>query len=107
MACKTLLFGFDGLDHHYLDQMMAEGLLPNFQKLRDESRQTALKVYPGMGAGAFWASGATGVTPADHGRYFFLQFNPKPMMSRLSTTITPIAVNPSGKTWTRRAAGSP
>ncbi|MEZ5894087.1 MAG: alkaline phosphatase family protein [Parvularculaceae bacterium] len=77
MACKTLLFGFDGLETDYLDQLIDEGLLPNFKALRDQSRHVPLGVYPGMGAGAFWASGATGVTPADHGRYFFLQFNPE------------------------------
>ncbi len=77
MGCKTLLFGFDGLDHRYLDQLIREGLLPNFEALRSQSRQASVGLYPGMGAGAFWASAATGVTPGEHGRYFFLQFNPK------------------------------
>ena len=77
MPCRTLLFGFDGLDPDYLGQLIGEGALPNFKQLRDESRQAAIGVYAGMGAGAFWASSATGVSPAEHGRYFFLQFNPK------------------------------
>jgi len=77
MPCRTLLFGFDGLDPDYLGRLIDEGALPNFKKLRDESRHAAIGVYPGMGAGAFWASSATGVSPAEHGRYFFLQFNPK------------------------------
>ncbi|WP_425409637.1 alkaline phosphatase family protein [Hyphococcus sp.] len=77
MPAKVLFFGFDGLDHLRLDALIDEGVLPNFEKLRNRSHEAALGVYPGFGAGAFWASAATGVTPAHHGRYFFLQFNPK------------------------------
>jgi predicted AlkP superfamily phosphohydrolase/phosphomutase len=77
MPCKTLLFGFDGLEHTYLEQLIDDGLLPSFKQLRDESKRAAIVNYSGMGAGAFWASAATGVTPAEHGRYFFLQFNPE------------------------------
>lgn len=77
MGCKTLLFGFDGLDDQQLEDLIEEGLLPNFKALREESRIAKLGIYHGMGAGAFWASAATGVTPGEHGRYFFLQFNPK------------------------------
>jgi len=77
MGAKTLLFGFDGLEPTRLDALIAEGVLPNFQKLRDQSRRTDIGIYPGFGAGAFWASGATGVSPAQHGRYFFLQFDKK------------------------------
>jgi len=77
LATKSLLLGFDGLDHRFLDNLIEEGVAPNFKALRDRSRRADLGVYPGMGAGAFWASGATGVTPDYHGRYFFLQFDPK------------------------------
>ncbi|WP_375211462.1 alkaline phosphatase family protein [Hyphococcus sp.] len=77
MGCKTLLFGFDGLDHQRLDQLIAEGVLPNFERLRSQSQCVRMHNYPGLGAGAFWTSAATGDTPARHGRYFYLQFDPK------------------------------
>jgi predicted AlkP superfamily phosphohydrolase/phosphomutase len=73
---KNLLLGFDALDPPTLDRLIARGLLPNFQALRDRSRRDPIENYPGMGAGAFWPSVATGHGPDVHGRYYCVQFDP-------------------------------
>ena len=66
-----------GMDIRVFEENAVADLMLPYTGGQPQSRHAALGIYPGMGAGAFWASGATGVTPADHGRYFFLQFNPK------------------------------
>ncbi|MEX6632087.1 alkaline phosphatase family protein [Hyphococcus lacteus] len=77
MSVKTLLIGLDGADHNLIDEMITEGELPNFKKLRDDLTTHEVENDPGQGNGQFWTSVAIGGNPAHHGRYFYIQFNPK------------------------------
>ncbi|MEO6888279.1 MAG: alkaline phosphatase family protein [Ktedonobacteraceae bacterium] len=68
---RTLLFGVDGLTFRVLDPMLARGLLPNFQCVRDSGVQGILKsTIPPMTPPA-WMSISTGLAPAGHGVYDF------------------------------------
>jgi predicted AlkP superfamily phosphohydrolase/phosphomutase len=68
---RVLLFGIDGLTFRVLNPLIGRGLLPNFQRVRDEGVQSILKsVVPPMTPPA-WMSIATGLPPAQHGVYDF------------------------------------
>ncbi|MEX6632088.1 alkaline phosphatase family protein [Hyphococcus lacteus] len=76
MSARNLFFGFDGSNPVLVDQMITEGELPTFKKIRDAASVHAIENDPGMGAGQFWSSASIGADPSYHGRYFYLQFNP-------------------------------
>ncbi|MDQ2714033.1 MAG: alkaline phosphatase family protein [Chloroflexota bacterium] len=71
---RTLLFGIDGLTFRVLDPMIARGLLPNFQRVRDSGVQGILKsTIPPMTPPA-WMSISTGLALAGHGVYDFWEY---------------------------------
>ncbi|MEM9013779.1 MAG: alkaline phosphatase family protein [Pseudomonadota bacterium] len=77
MAAKTIIIGFDGLDRDILDDLIAKGETPAFAALKERSARVDLRSEPGMGAGVFWQSAATGTAPDYHGRYFYIQHDPR------------------------------
>lgn len=77
MAAKTLFFGFDGADHAYMENMMAEGELPAFQRLKESSRVFNFDNAPALGAANFWNAASIGKGPGHHGHYFYMQFKPE------------------------------
>lgn len=76
MTSKTLFLGFDGADHAFMDAMMAEGDLPAFLRLKENSRVFNFENDPAMGAAQFWNSASIGAGPAHHGHHFYMQFKP-------------------------------
>ncbi|WDI32085.1 alkaline phosphatase family protein [Hyphococcus flavus] len=76
MTAKTLVFGFDGADHAYIDAMIADGELPVFARLKASSRVFNFENDAAMGAAQFWNSASIGAGPAHHGHYFYMQFKP-------------------------------
>ncbi len=76
MPAKTLFLGFDGADPAFIDAMIAEGDLPAFKQIRDQSGIHNIVNDPGMGAAQFWNSASIGAGPAHHGHYFYMQFKP-------------------------------
>ncbi len=76
MSAKTLFLGFDGADPAYMDAMIAEGELPAFKQIRDNSAVHNITNDPAMGAAQFWSSASIGAGPAHHGHYFYMQFKP-------------------------------
>ncbi|WP_411816128.1 alkaline phosphatase family protein [Hyphococcus sp. DH-69] len=77
MPAKTLLIGLDGADHNLIDRMIDASELPNFAALRARLVAQEVENDPGQGNGQFWTSVAIGGNPAHHGRYFYIQFNPR------------------------------
>ncbi|NNF60392.1 MAG: hypothetical protein HKN06_03570 [Gammaproteobacteria bacterium] len=73
---KILVIGFDSAEPTLLDEWCGDGTLPNLKSLRDRSAWASVSYPPFLGSGAIWPSLLTGVTPATHGRYFFLQIKP-------------------------------
>ncbi len=69
---KAIFLGLDGLDPNLTEQFMEEGKLPNFSKLREEGSYSRLRTtFPALSPVA-WSTFATGVNPAKHNIFDFL-----------------------------------
>jgi len=69
---KVIFLGFDGLDPAITERLMAEGRLPNFLRLRYEGSYRRLRTtFPALSPVA-WSTFATGVNPAKHNIFDFL-----------------------------------
>ena len=72
-AVKKLVFlGFDGLDPRVTERLMAEGKLPHFTRLKEQGGYSRLRTtFPALSPVA-WSTFATGVSPAKHNIFDFL-----------------------------------
>jgi len=84
---KRLIFlGLDGLDPGLLERYMAEGKLPNFARLKEMGGFRRLRTtFPALSPVA-WSTFATGVNPARHSMFDFLNRNLKSYLPELSST---------------------
>ena len=83
---KMIFLGLDGLDPDLTEQFMAAGKLPNLQRLRDEGTFSRLRTtYPPLSPVA-WATFATGVNPAKHSLYDFLNRSIRTYVPELSSS---------------------
>ena len=72
MKNKVLLIGFDGISPAFIEQLIAESLLPTFKKIRDEGASGSLMTtIPPVSAPA-WSTIVTGLTPGNHGVFDFI-----------------------------------
>lgn len=75
---KIVVIGLDSGDRDLISRWAAEGHLPNFAKLLDDSMTGQVNNSHGMEAGSVWPTFHTGVNPAKHGQYEGLRiFDPK------------------------------
>ncbi|HVN04421.1 MAG TPA: alkaline phosphatase family protein [Bryobacteraceae bacterium] len=83
---KTAIFlGLDGLDPRVTERLMAEGKLPNLARLAAEGSYTRLRTtYPALSPVA-WSTFATGVSPAKHNIFDFLDRSLKNYLPQLSS----------------------
>jgi len=71
-ARKVIFLGFDGLDPRITEKLMTEGRLPNFARLRQQGSYSRLRTtFPPLSPVA-WSTFATGVNPAKHNIFDFL-----------------------------------
>ena len=85
MAKRAVLIGLDGLDPVLVERFMAEGKLPNMERLAAIGGFQRLgTTFPAMSPVA-WSSFATGVNPAKHGIFDFLTRDPKSYQPDLSS----------------------
>jgi predicted AlkP superfamily phosphohydrolase/phosphomutase len=71
---RAIIFGVDGLTFRILDPLIERGLLPNFQKLREQGCTAILESkYPPLTPPA-WTSLSTGLKPARHGVYDYWMY---------------------------------
>jgi predicted AlkP superfamily phosphohydrolase/phosphomutase len=83
---RLIFLGLDGLDPGLLERYMAEGKLPNFARLREMGGFRRLRTtFPALSPVA-WSTFATGVNPARHSMFDFLNRNLKSYMPELSST---------------------
>lgn len=75
-STKILFIGIESAEKDLLLEWADAGLLPNIQKFRRKAAWGTTSSPPGLYAGAVWPSFYTGVSPAAHGRYCFLQLRP-------------------------------
>jgi predicted AlkP superfamily phosphohydrolase/phosphomutase len=71
---RVFLFGVDGLTFRLLNPLMERGLLPNFQRLRNEGVEGILKSTTPPVTPPAWTSICTGISPARHGVYDFWDY---------------------------------
>ena len=83
---RLIVVGFDGQETRITERMMAEGQLPNFQKLADMGCYSRLRsTFPSITPVA-WASFTTGTNPGKHNIFDFLDRDPRTYLPRLSST---------------------
>jgi predicted AlkP superfamily phosphohydrolase/phosphomutase len=87
---KLIFLGLDGLDHRLTKRYLAEGKLPNLGRLRQQGSFSALRTtFPALSPVA-WSTFATGVNPAKHNIFDFLNRNLKSYVPELSSVrVTP------------------
>jgi len=82
---KIIFLGLDGLDPRLTERWMAEGKLPNLARLAAEGSYTRLRTtFPALSPVA-WSTFATGVSPAKHNIFDFLDRSLKSYLPRLSS----------------------
>ena len=69
---RVFVMGFDGMDPTLTSKFMAEGKLPNLQKLANAGTYRTLGSTQPSESPVAWASFATGVNPGKHNIYDFL-----------------------------------
>jgi predicted AlkP superfamily phosphohydrolase/phosphomutase len=74
---KLIILGFDGADPTLTKGWMAEGHLPNLQKLATTGTFQKLGTTMPPESPVAWASFATGLNPGKHGIFDFLKRNPE------------------------------
>lgn len=82
---KLIFVGFDGMDPRLTERWMAEGKLPNLARLRQSGGYRRLRTtYPVLSPVA-WSTFATGVNPARHNIFDFLNRSLKSYVPELSS----------------------
>ncbi len=83
---RLIIVGLDGQEPKLTDRYMAEGKLPNFQKLADSGCYHRLRsTFPSISPVA-WSSFSTGTHPAKHNIFDFLDRDLKSYLPMLSST---------------------
>lgn len=86
LARRLLIVGLDGLDPKLAERFMAEGKLPNFSKLAAMgSYQRLGTTFPSVSPVA-WSTFSTGVSPAKHNIFDFLDRDLRTYLPLLSST---------------------
>lgn len=88
---RVFLLGLDGADPDVIDQLMAEGRLPNFARLRQEGAYGRLDSAPPLLSPILWTTIATGKPPDQHRIAHFVAFDDAtgerlPVTSRMRKT---------------------
>lgn len=82
---KAIFLGLDGLDPAVTEKLMAEGKLPNLARLKEQGSYRRLRTtYPALSPVA-WSTFATGVNPARHNIFDFLNRDLRSYMPELSS----------------------
>src|SRR5579862_6571848 len=83
---KLIFLGLDGLDPRLTERYMAEGKLPNFARLMQQGGFRRLRTtFPALSPVA-WSTFATGVSPARHNIFDFLNRDLKSYLPELSAS---------------------
>jgi len=91
---RMVILGLDGLDPVLADQWIAEGHLPNLKRLSEQGSYSRLRTtYPSISPVA-WSSFMTGVDPARHNIFDFLNRDVRTYKPKLSSS----EVSPSTRT---------
>jgi predicted AlkP superfamily phosphohydrolase/phosphomutase len=90
---KLIFLGLDGFDPTLAERFMAEGKLPNLSRLKQQGSYSRLRTtFPALSPVA-WSTFATGVNPAKHNIFDFLQRDLRSYVPELSSS----KVRPPGR----------
>src|SRR5579864_5811849 len=90
---KLIFLGLDGFDPGLAERYMAEGKLPNLSRLKEQGGFSRLRTtFPALSPVA-WSTFATGVNPARHSMFDFLNRSLRSYMPELSSS----RVNPPAR----------
>lgn len=82
---KVIFLGLDGLDPRLTERYLEEGKLPNLARIRQQGSYQRLRTtFPSISPVA-WSTFATGVNPAKHNIFDFLNRNTKSYVPELSS----------------------
>ncbi len=87
-AKKVFVLAVDGLDPKLLEEFMAAGHLPNFQKLVARGDFKPLQTTMPPLSPVAWSTFITGMDPGGHGIFDFIHRDPATMMPHLSLSKT-------------------
>lgn len=76
MSGRTLAIGLDGMPKSLLDQLTAQGIMPNVAALTADDRCAELRAPVPEISSTSWATFLTGVNPARHGIFGFVDLRP-------------------------------
>jgi predicted AlkP superfamily phosphohydrolase/phosphomutase len=83
---RVIFLGLDGLDPRLTERFMSEGRLPHLQRLREQGSFHRLRTtFPALSPVA-WSTFATGVNPAKHNIFDFLNRSLKSYAPELSSS---------------------
>jgi predicted AlkP superfamily phosphohydrolase/phosphomutase len=83
---KVIFLGLDGLDPRLTERFMTEGKMPNLARLREKGGYRRLRTtFPALSPVA-WSTFATGVNPARHNIFDFLNRDLKSYLPELSSS---------------------
>jgi len=83
---KIIFLGLDGLEPELTERFMSEGKMPNLAQLRDQGIYRRLRTtFPPLSPVA-WSTFSTGVNPAKHNLYDFLNRSMKTYVPELSSS---------------------
>ena len=92
---KLIFLGLDGFDPGLVERFMAEGKLPNLQRLKEQGSYSKLRTtFPALSPVA-WSTFATGVNPAKHNIFDFLNRDLKTYVPELASS----KVRPPQRIW--------
>lgn len=74
---RVVVLGFDGADHRLVSQFLAEGKLPNLQKLAQQGSFSPLRPTIPAQTPVSWSTFATGLSPGRTQIFDFLKRDPK------------------------------
>ena len=82
---RVVILGLDGQDPELTEKWMAEGLLPNFSRLRETGSYARLRTSMLSESPVAWSSFQTGCNPGRHRIYDFLVPNRRSHLPELSS----------------------
>ena len=85
---RVIVLGFDGMDFSHTRELMAQGKMPNFERMANQGTFTHLGTSAPPLSPVAWSDFITGMDSGGHGIYDFIHRDPNTMVPYLSTSLT-------------------
>ncbi len=85
---RVIVLGIDGMDPNILEEMIAQGKMPNFARLAQEGTFARLGTSIPPQSPVAWSDFITGMDPGGHGIFDFIHREPETYLPFLSTSKT-------------------